>query len=169
MIYSCCPISLDIPLHEFLTKVLWMEETFSPVQHSLSLELFEKFQIAGCNYYDLLAIISSIDTFSEEELELLISLSPKSKANLLINRENIRISIPRWTASKYHTAPISKVVEDIQRLLTGNGIGITVFNSNLNPHDKRAVNDQYILLISKKHRIFVDINRKTTISFTSEE
>ena len=168
MIHGCCPIPLDTTLHKFLTKVLRMEESLSPVQHSLSLKLFERFQIAGCNYYDLLSVISSVNSFSEEDLEFLISLSPKPQVNLPVNPKNIRQCIPRWTASKYHTAPIAKIVEDVQTLLTGNVSGITVFNSNLNPHDKRAVNDQYVLLISQDHRIFVDINRKTTISFISE-
>lgn len=166
MIHGCCPIPLDTALHEFLTKVLRMEESLSPVRHSLSLELFERFQILGCNYYDLLSVISSINSFSEENLEFLISLSPEPQANFPVNSKSIRKCIPRWTASKYHTAPIAKVIEDIQRLLTENVSSITVFNSNLNPHDKRAVNDQYVLLISQEHRIFVDINRKTTISFT---
>lgn len=168
MIHGCCPIPLDTTLHKFLTKVLRMEESLSPVQHSLSLKLFERFQIAGCNYYDLLSVISSVNSFSEEDLEFLISLSPKPQVNLPVNPKNIRQCIPRWTASKYHTAPIAKIVEDVQTLLTENVSGITVFNSNLNPHDKRAVNDQYVLLISQDHRIFVDINRKTTISFISE-
>lgn len=166
MIHSCCPIPLDTTLHEFLTKVLRMEESLSPVRHSLSLELFERFQIVGCNYYDLLAVVSSIDSFSEEELELLISLSPSPQASLPVNLKTIRECIPRWTASKYHSAPIAKIVEEMQNLLTGSDSGITVFNSNLNPRDKRAVNDQYVLLISQDRRIFVDINRKTTISFT---
>ena len=48
MMYDHYPIPLDITLHEFLTKILSMEELSSPVQHSLSLELFEKFKIAGC-------------------------------------------------------------------------------------------------------------------------
>lgn len=166
MIYGFCPIPLDITLHEFLNKVLRMEESLPPVQHSLSLELLEKFQIVGCNYYDLLSVISSINSFSEEDLEFLISLSPKPQVNLPVNLKNIRECIPRWTASKYHSAPIAKVVEEMQTLLTGSDSGITVFNSNLNVRNKRAVNDQYILLISQEHRIFVDINRKTTISFT---
>mgnify|MGYP001066890996 CR=1 FL=1 len=166
MMHGCCPISLDTTLHEFLTKILSMEELSSPVQHSLSLELFEKFTIAGCNYYDLLSVMSSINSFSEEDLEFLISLSPRPQAHLPVNPKSIRECIPRWTASKYHSGPIAKVVEEMQTLLTGSDSGITVFNSNLNPHDKRAVNDQYILLISKEHRILVDINRKTTISFT---
>lgn len=160
------PISMDTTLHEFLIRLLLNEELAIPVQHTLSLDFFGKFQIAGCNYYDLLAVMSSIDSFSEEELELLISLSPSPQASLPINQKTIRECIPRWTASKYHTAPIAKVVEDMQRLLTGSDSGITVFNSNLNLRNKQAVNDQYILLISKEHRILVDINRKTTINFT---
>ena len=90
-------------------------------------------------------------------------------SGLIISQKNIRECIPRWTASKYRTAPIKKIVEEMQTLLTGSVSGITVFNSNLNFRNKRSVNDQYILLISQEHRIFVDINRKTTISFTPEE
>lgn len=165
MKYNCFPIPLNMTLKEFLTKVLWIEELMTPVQHSLTIELLEKFQIAGCNYYDLLAVVSSVNSFSEKELEDLISLSPKPQACLNVSQKNIRESIPRWTSSKYHTAPIAKIVKDIQSLLTENACGVTVFNSNLNARDRRAVNDQYILLISKEHRIFLDINRKTTISF----
>lgn len=165
MPYNCYPISLEITLHEFLIKVLQMEELSPPIRHSLSLELLEKFQTVGCNYYDLLSVVSSANTFSESELELLISLSPKPQAQLVVSQKNIRECIPRWTASKYHSAPIAKIVADMQNLLTGRDSGITVFNSNLNPHDKRAVNDQYVLLITQEHRIFVDINRKTTIGF----
>ena len=165
MAYNSYPISLDITLHEFLIKILLNEELSIPVQHTLSLDFLEKFQIAGCNYYDLLAVIASIDTFSEKDLEFLISLSPKPQASLPVNLKTIRECIPRWTASKYHSAPISKIVEDMQKLLTGSVSGITVFNSNLNVRNKRAVNDQYVLLITKEHRIFLDINRKTTIRF----
>lgn len=169
MTYNRNPISLDITLREFLTKVLQMEELSSPVQHLLSLELLEKFQTVGCNYYDLLAVASTVNSFSEEELELLISLSPKPQADITISQKSIRECIPRWTASKYHSAPIAKIVEDMQNLLTGNVSGITVFNSNLNVRNKRAVNDQYVLLISREHRIFLDINRKTTVSFITEQ
>ena len=105
-------------------------------------------------------MIASIDSFSEKDLEFLISLSPKPQASLPVNLKTIRECIPRWTASKYHSAPISKIVEDMQKLLTGSVSGITVFNSNLNVRNKRAVNDQYVLLITREHRIFLDINRK---------
>lgn len=169
MPYNCYPISLETTLREFLTKVLQKEELSSPVRHSLSLEFLEKFQTAGCNFFDLLAVASTVNSFSEEELELLIALSPKPQADMPISQKSIRECIPRWTASKYHSAPIAKIVEEMQNLLTGNVSGITVFNSNLNVRNKRAVNDQYVLLISKEHRIFLDINRKTTISFITEQ
>ena len=165
MIYKDYPISLDISLRDFLTKVLWTEELSLPIKHSLSIDLLEKFQIAGCDYYALLAVASSFNTYTEEELETLISLSPRSIAHLPVSHKNIRECIPRWTSSKYHTAPVVKIVEEIHKLLTENAYGVTVFNSNLNLRNKRAVNDQYILLISKEHRIFLDINRKTTTSF----
>ncbi len=169
MPHNSYPLPLDTTLRELLKKLLWREELLSPIEHSLSLELLEKFQGVGCSFYDLLEVASAFNSFSEDELEFLISLSPKPKANLLISQKNIRECIPRWTASKYRTAPIKKIVEEMQTLLTGSVSGITVFNSNLNFRNKRSVNDQYILLISQEHRIFVDINRKTTISFTPEE
>lgn len=139
-----------------------------PIQHSLSIELLKKFQTAGCDYYALLAVASSVNTFSEDELETLISLSPKSTAQLTVSQRNIRECISRWTASRYHTAPIAKIVEEIHKLLTENTCGVTIFNSNLNPRNKNSVNDQYILLISKEHRIFLDINRRTTTSFNMD-
>lgn len=67
MPYNSYPISLEITLREFLTRVLQMEELSPPVQHSLSLKLLEKFQMAGCNYYDLLSVVCSVNTFSEKE------------------------------------------------------------------------------------------------------
>ena len=168
MIYNYYPISLDMPLKDFLARVLWTEEISLPIQHSLSIDLLEKFQIAGCDYYALLAIASSVNSFSEKELETLISLSPKSIAHLTASQKNIRECIPRWTSSRYHTAPIAKIVEEIHKLLTENESGVTVFNSNLNLRNTQAVKDQYILLISKEHRIFLDINRKTTTSFNMD-
>lgn len=98
----------------------------------------------------------------------MISLSPKPLLSFSVSPKNIKACIPRWTSSKYHTAPIAKIVADVQNLLTGSISGITVFNSNLNVRNKQSVNDQYVLLITKEHRIFLDINRKTTVSFIAE-
>ena len=61
MLYNSHSIPLDITLHDFLTKVLWTEEHLSPIQHSLSIEILEKFQAAGCSYYDLLSVVASVD------------------------------------------------------------------------------------------------------------
>ena len=162
------PVSLDLSIGDFFKKVLREESLFPPPQHTLSLSLLEKFQAAGCDYYELTAIATAMVSFSEIEVGTLISLSPESKAILPATWKNIRESIPRWTSSKYHSAPIAKVVENVHNLLTENRNGIKVYNSNLNLRNKRASNDQYILLISGERRIFLDINRRATITFSME-
>ncbi len=165
MVHSYTPIPLDCSLEYLLRKVLCNEEALTVPQHELSLDLLKNFRTAGCDYFDLLAIMSSVNSYTAEEIETMISLSPKLSANLAITPQNIRECIPRWTASKYHSAPIADVVTELEKLLTENKCGITLYNSNLNLRDKQSVNDQYILLISKNHRIFLDVNRKISVGF----
>jgi len=97
------PVSLDLSIGDFFKKVLREESLFPPPQHTLSLSLLEKFQAAGCDYYELTAIATAMVSFSEIEVGTLISLSPESKAILPATWKNIRESIPRWTSSKYHS------------------------------------------------------------------
>ena len=165
MVHSYTPIPLDCSLEYLLRKVLCNEEVLTVPQHELSLDLLKDFRTAGCDYFDLLAIMSSVNSYTAEEIETMISLSPKLSANLVITPQNIRECIPRWTASKYHSAPIADVVKELENPLTENKCGITLYNSNLNLRGKRSVNDQYILLISEKKRIFLDVNRKISIGF----
>lgn len=165
MIICPYPTPLHSSLKEFLGKILWIEESIRPICHSFSIDLFQKFQDGGCDYFDLLSVMAAVNSFSGNELDLLISLNPKTSKQMAVSSKSIRESIPRWTSSQHHTAPISQIVETIKSLLTGNGYGVTVFNSNLNLHNKRAVNDQYILIISEKHRMFFDINRKSSVCF----
>ena len=166
---SFYPTSLDLSLKEVLRKVLMAEDFALPRKHSLSICLFKLFQIVGCDYFELISVLADVDSFSERELDTLISLAPAFVAQLAITTKNIRQSIPRWTSSRYHTAPIDEIVEKIKKLLTENVPGVTVFNSNLNPRAKRSVNDQYILLISNNDCIFLDINRKTATKFVGNK
>jgi len=159
------PTSLELSLKELLRKVLMIEDMISPRKHTLSIRLFKTLQDAGCDYFELVSILTGAGQFTDEELETLIASSPELVAQLKITPRNIRECISRWTASKYHSASIDKVVEEIKRRLTENIPCVTVFNSNLNPKNKHAINDQYILLISKEHSIILDINRKTATGF----
>lgn len=130
MIMCHYPTSLDSSLKGFLSKMLWIEESACPLCHSFSLDLFQKFQDGGCDYFELLSVMTSVNSFSGNELDLLMSLNPKPTEHLTISSKSIRRSLPRWTSSKYHTAPISQIVETIKSLLTENQCGVTVFNSN---------------------------------------
>ena len=79
-----------------------------------------------------------------------------------------RLALPHWTPSKYHTAPILEVVNEIgKKLVTGIPL-IKVYNSNLNPRNRRAYNDRYILLITAYKSLIIDINRRTTIQFRQD-
>lgn len=53
------PVSLDLSIGDFFKKVLREESLFPPPQHTLSLSLLEKFQAAGCDYYELTAIATA--------------------------------------------------------------------------------------------------------------
>ena len=70
--------------------------------------------------------------------------------------------IPHWSSSKYHTATIENVCNDIKHHIECGGEGIFVYNSNANTKNKRYYNDTYILLISDSNKFFFDINRKKT-------
>lgn len=165
MVLEYTPISLDCSLENLLRKVLCKEDICAVPQHELSLDLLKDFRAAGCDYFDLLAVMSSVNSYTAEEIETMISLGPKLAARLAVTPQNIRECIPRWTSSKYRSAPITVVVKELENLLTENKCGITLYNSNLNLRDRRSVNDQYILLISKENRIFLDVNRKISIGF----
>ena len=78
------------------------------------------------------------------------------------SEKGIRKMIPHWSSSKYHTATIENVCNDIKHHIECGGEGIFVYNSNANTKNKRYYNDTYILLISDSNKFFFDINRKKT-------
>ena len=134
--------------------------------HPFSMKLFELLVEGGCDFYELLSIYSEIPKFENNEIDELMILSPAPKERYTVTRNNIRTCIPRWTSSKYSSGPISEVVESIIDSLTDFTPRVRVFNSNLNLRNKRAVNDRYILMISEKNALFMDINRRSTYSFS---
>ena len=69
----------------------------------------------------------------------------------------------------YYTAPIARVVWDIQQKCHARQPGIFTYHSNLNPRNKRSADDPYVLLVSKDRWIFLDINRKWTYTYLYNE
>ena len=61
-----------------------------------------------------------------------------------------------------------EVVQEIENHLVSDKLLIKVYNSNLNPRNRRAYNDRYILLITAYKSLIIDINRRTTIQFRND-
>lgn len=157
-------ISAHLEMTSFIRSA-WMRN--GACHQDLMMDLFEVLVRAGCDYYDLLDLYSD-HSFSEIDLGVFAKQSPVPKTILPITPQNIRGSIFRWSASKYHTNSIAKVVEDIYNSLLLGKSGIAVYNSNQNPRSRQSLNDKYILLIVKDENLFFDISRKSTVKFQKE-
>lgn len=122
----------------------------------------------GYDYYDVMRTIinGNLAGCSEEVVETLCSLVPKSRKLKNLSVNNIHGMIARWTASKYHTGSIREVVLDIQHKCLSRDAGLTIYNSNFNPNNPRAANDPYILMITKGEMKFLDLNRKISYQYT---
>ena len=155
-------VPLNLSLKEFAQRMIQKENSDISPGHPFSMKLFELLVEGGCDFYELLSIYSEIPKFENNEIDELMILSPAPKERYTVTRNNIRTCIPRWTSSKYSSGPISEVVESIIDSLTDFTPRVRVFNSNLNLRNKRAVNDRYILMISEKNALFMDINRRST-------
>lgn len=134
------------------------------VYRNLDRSLIEFLLSHNCNYYEILKLLSTImpENCPEEDVETLQSLAPPGKPLKNLKPSSIRSMIPRWTGTKYHTAPISKVIIDIQQKCNARETGIFTYHSNLNPRNKWSVDDPYVLMITKEKITFLDINRTQT-------
>ncbi len=161
---SSMTFDLNLSLASYI-KALWNgNEISASISSSQLTELFQMLVELGCDYYQLLGIYSEHE-LSLEDQRVLLSLSPLPKSTKSITRNHVRECIPRWTGSRFHTAPISDVVETIYLKLLSNESGMNIYDSNLNLRNQKAVNDRYILLIQSNKKALIDINRKSTTLF----
>ncbi len=124
----------------------------------------------GSDFYDIMRIMieRNLEGCSETDIQFLCSLVPKSRKLKSLGINDIHGMIARWTATKYHTGPIRDVVLDIQQKCLTGKVGLSIYNSNLNPNNPRAANDPYILMITKDEIQFLDLNRKISYQYSYE-
>lgn len=125
----------------------------------------------GCDYFDLIRMLSSLifRECSMQDIETLQSFAPAGRLLTDFRHSAIRGMIPRWTGTKYHTGPIDRVVEDIQEKCLTRQLGMFIYHSNLNPRNKRSVDDPYVLMITNRKLLFLDLNRRQTFTYLYRE
>ena len=160
-------VFLDTPLHIFVKK-LWNKHSQEGEKgHYEMMKFFKDMLSVGCDYYELISLYSSFQ-LTESDIEALAGFCPSPTQILSISQKNIRLALPHWTPSRYHTAPISQVVESIYDLLLCGKPFLKVYNSNLNLKNRKVYNDRYILLISNCKSVIIDVNRRNINQFYSK-
>ena len=131
-------------------------------------EVFELLLQSGCDYFELMSSFSRLTSYSDEDLVMFVRYVPYVRPLLDLNIPTIHSMIPRWTATKYHTAPIQEVLVDIQRKILRQMPCVSVYNSNLNPRNLKSPNDPYMLLVTKEKSVFLDINRRRAFQYENK-
>ena len=121
----------------------------APESRAQMFRLFQLLCSMKFDFYLILSILCNLNEFSTSELKIILQASPSPDQILQPTPQNIRITIPRWTPSKYRALP-----------------GIYIYNSNLNPKNARSLNDLYVLVIVENSIRWYDINRRCNYSFS---
>ena len=151
-------------LTEFVTKCIALRnDNVLPIGTS---DLFQLFLSCDCDLYEILYLFSRIKEYTEDDLKALLSVMPPSQPIPALSLNTIHSMIPRWTATKYHTAPIQEVLEDIREKILTRHIGVYAYHSNLNPRNPKSPDDPYMLLVSEEQSFFLDINRRRSYKYT---
>lgn len=154
-------------LTDFITRCIALKNDHTlPIRTS---DLFKLLLSCDCDLYEILYLFSRIKEYTKDDLEVLLPVMPPSKPIHSLSTNSIHSMIPRWTATKYHTAPIQEVLEDIMEKILSHRVGVYVYHSNLNPRNPKSPDDPYMLLISEEESIFLDINRRRSFKYTYEE
>lgn len=160
-------IELATPFRTIIVKVLSHNPKMLTVfGRTKEKDLFFKDLVTiGCDFYEVLELFANCEAICEKNINCIVESVPNAKTVTDYSKKGIRRLIPHWSSSKYHTATIDDVCEEIKQRIENDSAGTFVYNSNANASSKKAYNDTYILLIADSEKFFFDINRKKAYKF----
>lgn len=85
----------------------------APESRAQMFRLFQLLCSMKFDFYLILSILCNLNEFSTSELKIILQASPSPDQILQPTPQNIRITIPRWTPSKYHSGRIADIVTDV--------------------------------------------------------
>lgn len=162
-------IELDAPFRTIIIKVLSFETKNSQIFGRTGKEdVFFKYLLTiGCDFYELLELFANCDAVNGKNIKCIIENVPSAKTITDCSEKGLRQMIPHWSSSKYHTATINEICNELEKHIESNTEGAFVYNSNANTINTRAYNDVYVLLIYNARNFFFDINRKKAYEIIS--
>lgn len=161
--------SVDNSLRSFLGNLICLyNEKRQPHIKDKVIDFLELLCEIGFDYYSMLVYFSQMEDISEKDIERFLHLSPQSRKALSLSTTDIHGAIPRWTGSKYHTAPIADVIVDVRNRILSKETGIYLYNSNLNTRNRKSLNDLYVLAVSSTTIRWFDINRMINYEFINQ-
>ena len=108
----------------------------------------------GCDFFTLIRIYAKAKKINEELGKTIADKIPLEMDNMRsVSLNKLSSLIPHWTGTKY-------VLQDIQNKVLNLQVGVYLYNSNLNIRNPRAYNDIYILIVTERKSIFIDVNRR---------
>ena len=100
-------LHLNIPVESMVRKlILACNQEYKPILRDQAFSLFLLLCELGFDFYRVLQLYAKLERFSEEEIRMILQMSPPPKAALRPTSKDIRIAMPRWTPTKYRTGPI---------------------------------------------------------------
>lgn len=162
-------LQLSLPVETFVkAEVALCNHSNQPAMKKRAFTLFQLLCETGFDFYRVLELYSKLENLSQDEVRLIMQMSPPSRATLHPIPKDIRLAMPRWTATKYHSGPIDEVIAEIQAIISTRKDGVYMYNSNLNPTNRRSLNDLYIMFVAGDVVRWYDINRRSNYLFLSE-
>ena len=125
-------IELGTPFRTVIIKILSCNpKMLSVFGRTKEKDLFFKDLLTiGCDFYEVLELFINCEAISKQNITCIIENIPSVKKITDYSEKGIRKMIPHWSSSKYHTATIENVCNDIKHHIECGGEGIFVYNSN---------------------------------------
>ena len=89
-------LHLNIPVESMVRKlILTCNQEYQPILRDQAFSLFRLLCEMGFDFYRVLQLYAKLERFSEEEIRMILQMSPQPKAVLRPTSKDIRMAMPR--------------------------------------------------------------------------
>ncbi len=164
-------LNLNAPIRTIIVKVLSYDPDVISVFGRTEKEdlFFKDLLTVGCDFYELLELFVNNKAINKKSVTCIIDNIPSAEIIYDFSDKELRRMIPHWSPSRYHTASIEDVCNELKEHIENDASGAYIYNSNLNSRNKRVYNDTYVLIIADSNKYFFDINRKKAFRICDKE